>query len=91
MKPIRTWAPDCRQGDGFSSEIETNERANPLDCALCRQGDGFSSEIETYMNKELEAIARGRQGDGFSSEIETTTLPPCRRWEHLSPGGWLLV
>ncbi len=81
----------CRQGIGFSPEIETTRKLKPLEQVTSRQGIGFSPEIETHKAVMLWDLPLRRQGIGFSPEIETS-MPyfRCSKVD-ASPGDWLLA
>ncbi len=64
----------CRQGIGFSPEIETLKMYPGCASYWGRQGIGFSPEIETDMLYRNRQTVDGRQGIGFSPEIETLII-----------------
>src|SRR5258708_17209646 len=81
-----------RQGDGFSSEIET-DIARPLARRPGTVARGMASRLRLKHRcfHCLVPFFSGRQGDGFSSEIETRITAHPTADPSWPPGGWLLV
>ncbi len=81
----------CRQGIGFSPEIETQYQQTGQGQRIRRQGIGFSPEIETVKTRGARYAQCRRQGIGFSPEIETLDTQCVTGLSIASPGDWLLA
>ncbi len=82
----------CRQGIGFSPEIETVIRRK-IGNDACYVARGLASRLRLKQpgGNILLAGPPSRQGIGFSPEIETVMMPAVALGTVTSPGDWLLA